>query len=74
MIKLKPHRTTEERKRYITILFGAAQIALVIGIFLGRLEIPNLDFLIGLLFGFSLVGNLAYMLVVIRPLHGGKND
>jgi uncharacterized membrane protein AbrB (regulator of aidB expression) len=63
---LKPERTPEEKKRYFTILGATAQIALVCGILLDRLNIPNFDFLIGMLFGFSMVGNLAYLTIVVR--------
>ena len=74
MISLKLKQTPEERRRYFTILGAAAQLALVFGIFLGRMEIPNLDFIIGMLYGFSLVGNLAYLVVVVRKGSGGQND
>ena len=66
MWNIKPKRTPEERKRYFTILGACAQFTLVVAIMLGRLDLPNLDFLIGMLYGFSLTGNLAYLIVVVR--------
>lgn len=74
MITQKLKHTPEERRRYFTILGAAAQLALALGIFLGRLEIPNLDFLIGMLYGFSMVGNLAFLIVVARKDIGAQND
>ena len=74
MITQKLKRTPEERRRYIPTLGAAAQLALVLGVFLGRLEIQNLDFLIGMLYGFSMVGNLAFLFVVARRDVGGRND
>ena len=74
MITQKFERTPEARRRYLTALGAAAQLALVLGIFLGRLEIQNLDFLIGMLYGFSMVGNLAFLFVVARRDAGGRND
>jgi hypothetical protein len=56
----------EERKRYFTYLGAVAQIAFVAGILLGRLDIPGLDFLEGMLLGFSMVGNLAFLFFVGR--------
>jgi hypothetical protein len=73
MLNIKPKRTSEERHRYFTLLGASAQFALVLGILLGRLDLPNLDFLIGMLYGFSMVGNLAYLVVVVRPKNGGKH-
>jgi hypothetical protein len=66
MILSKSKRTPEERKRTITILGATAQLALVLAIALGRMEIPNIDFLIGLLYGFAIVGNLAFLTQVGR--------
>lgn len=42
-------------------IFAAAQIALVVGILLSRLDhqVPVLDFFEGVLIGFSIAGNLA---------------
>ena len=67
-------RTPEERKKYFTILGAAAQLALVLGIIMGRMEFPNLDFLIGMLYGFSMVGNLAFLIVIGRAHRRGQND
>jgi hypothetical protein len=71
MITQNLKRTPEARRRYFTALGAAAQLALVLGIFLGRLEIQNLDFLIGMLYGFSIVGNLAFLMVVSQKNYGG---
>ncbi len=73
MIMIKSKRTPEERQRYFTILGAFAQFALVLGILIGRLDLPNLDFLIGMLYGFSVAGNLAFLVVVVRPKNGGKH-
>ena len=70
--KIKP--TPEERQKYFRILGGAAQLALVLAILLGRLEIPNLDFIIGMLYGFSMVGNLAFITTVSKHNFGGRHD
>ena len=71
MILSKSKQTTEERRKYFTLLGAAAQVALVLAIFLGRLEIPNIDFLVGMLYGFSMVGNLAFLTQVGRMRKGG---
>lgn len=73
MLSIKPKRTPEERRRSFTILGAIAQLALVLGILLGRLDLPNLDFLIGMLYGFSMIGNLAFLVVVVRKGNGGGN-
>ena len=39
-----------------------AQLALIAAIMLGRIENPSFDFSIGALTGFSIVGNLAFLL------------
>ena len=70
MYHIKQERTPEERRRYFTILGACAQVALVLGIFLSRLELAHLDFLVGMLYGFSMVGNLAYLIVVVRNKEG----
>ncbi len=66
--------TKENQTKYFTVLGGLAQFALVLGIFLGRLENPHpsLNFISGMLIGFSLVGNLAYLVVISRNWR--KND
>jgi hypothetical protein len=74
MILSKSKRTPEERKKYVSILGTAAQLALVLGIALGRMEIPNIDFLIGILYGFAIVGNLAFISQVARKESGGQHD
>jgi hypothetical protein len=74
MITQKLKRTPEARRRYFTALGAAAQLALVLGIFLERLEIQNLDFLIGMLYGFAMVGSLAFLFVVASRDVGGRND
>lgn len=73
MLTIKQKRTPEERRRYFTILGACAQFALVIGIFLSRLELAHLDFFIGMLYGFSMVGNLAYLIIVIRKKGGADH-
>ena len=63
------------RPKLIKLLFPLAQLAFVAGILLGRLEISGFDFLIGALMGFSMVGNLAYLVNYRRTrLSSGKGD
>lgn len=71
---LKAKRTPEERKKAFTYLGGAAQIALVAAILLGRLDQPGLDFIAGALLGFSLVGNLTFLVGYSRNSFGGRHD
>ena len=63
---LKANLTPEVRKKRITLLGGLAQIALVTSIVLSRIDLPGLDFVEGLLAGFSLVGNLAFLIFYSR--------
>ena len=58
--KVKP----QHKDTFFTILFTAAQFAFLTGVILGRLEteIPAVDFITGMLMGFSIVGNLAYLI------------
>lgn len=72
-IKTSKQTPEDIRRRFITI-GGFAQIALVLGVILSRLDLPNLDFLIGILYGFSAVGNLAYLAMVGKHNIGGQND
>ena len=55
-----------ERDKFFPIVFSAAQIALVLGLILGRLDWAGTDFLEGMLIGFSVVGNLAYLVYTGR--------
>lgn len=59
---IKSNISPEDRHKIFTGLFTAAQIAFVLGMVLSRLDWPGMDFLEGLLVGFSLVGNLAYLI------------
>ena len=70
MLRIKNERNPEERQRYFTVLGACAQFALVLGIILSRLDLSYLDFFIGMLYGFSMVGNLAYLIVVVRDKKG----
>lgn len=70
----KTKRTPEERKKIFSILGGTAQLALVLAIILGRIEVTNLDFIIGMLYGFSMVGNLAFIISISRHNFGGRHD
>jgi hypothetical protein len=58
---LKMNQTEEEREKIFRFIGGISQISLVICFLLGRLDISGLDFLEGMLLGFSIVGNLAYL-------------
>jgi len=66
----------ETRTKILVALGPMAGLALMISIFLGRLNDPNLDFAGGFLIGLSIVGNLAFIFVVTRYLRkiGGCND
>ena len=63
---LKSKLSPDDRRTFFTILGGVAQIALVVSLILGQLEIPGTDFLQGMLIGFSMVGNLAFLVTVSR--------
>ena len=63
---IKSRIKTENREKYFTYLGAAAQLALVLGILLGRIEKPGLDFVTGMLIGFSIVGNLAFLVTISR--------
>ncbi len=54
--------------QFFTLLGAMAQLALVLGIFLGRIvdAHPILNFISGMLVGFSLVGNLAFIIFISR--------
>jgi hypothetical protein len=68
---IKSNISPKNRQKVFNALFAAAQIAFVLGMVLSRLDWPGMDFLEGLLVGFSLVGNLAY-LVNLRNLGRGS--
>lgn len=70
MLSFKYKQTPEEHRRVFTILGACAQFALALGIILTRLDLSYLDFFIGMLYGFSMVGNLAYLIVVVRDKEG----
>ena len=57
----------EDRNKYFSMLGGLAQLALVLGIVLGRMAIlnPVINFISGVLIGFSFVGNLAYLIHIL---------
>ena len=65
---IKSMTKPEDRKKYSIVLGGVAQLALILGIILGRLESPHpaLDFISGMLMGSSIVGNLAYLVIISR--------
>ena len=69
MTYLKTNQFILRRKRCFSILGSLAQFALVIAILLDRSHITNIDFLIGMLYGFSMVGNLAF-LIIVQPDRG----
>jgi hypothetical protein len=66
MMIIKSWIKPENRVKYFTWLGYAAQIALVLGISLERLENPTLDFITGFLIGFSIIGNLAFIYTISR--------
>jgi hypothetical protein len=67
---IKSNWKNENRLRYFTIIGAAAQISLVASIMLSRLSLGLrwVDFVAGLLLGFSMVGNLAYLIYFSRQL------
>ena len=46
------------------ILGGAAQLALVVSILLDRFQVGHTDFIQGVLIGFSIAGNIAWLMAV----------
>ncbi len=58
---IKSKISPEDQRKVFTALFGAAQIAFVVGMIMSRLDLPGMDFLEGMLVGFSIVGNLAFL-------------
>jgi hypothetical protein len=64
-------KNSEYRIKRLTLIGRAAQVAFVLSIVLGRLENPSLAFLTGLLMGFSVVGNLAYLTTISRQNRKG---
>ena len=72
----KPGIKPEIRMQILTALGPIAWLALVLSIFLGRLDNPSLDFVTGFLVGLSIVGNLAYIFVVTGHMRHNwrKND
>lgn len=73
-MSIKSNIPSEIRKRYFTWLGAAAQLALVLGIMIQRLDNPDLDFINGFLIGFSIVGNLAFIYTISRPSLKGDQD
>lgn len=71
---IKQNIKPEIRKQLLFALGPMAWLAYVLSVFLGRVGIPDLDFVSGFLTGFSIVGNLAYIYVATRYLKefGGK--
>ena len=63
---IKSFGKSEDRTKYFNFLGSIAQLALVLGIILVRLAIPTLDFLSGMLLGFSIIGNFAYIITSSR--------
>ncbi len=62
----KPKQTLEKREKKFVYIGGVAQLAFVASILLSRLNIEGFDFLEGMLLGFSMVGNLAFLYIVGR--------
>ena len=53
----------KKQKRELPIwMFSLAQICFVAGIVLSRLDIPSLAFITGLLMGFSVAVNIAFLI------------
>jgi len=63
-LKSKPN--PKDRARFFKTLGPIGWLALAFGIFLGRLDVPSLAFISGVLTGFSAVANLAYIYAVTR--------
>lgn len=58
----------EDRVKYFQWMGGCAQLALVLGIVLSKLDNPHplVNFASGILIGFSMVGNLAFIYTISR--------
>ena len=65
---MKDEFKPQTRIQLLIALGPLAWLALILSIFLGGMNNPGLDFLIGFLVGLSIVGNLAYIIVVTRYL------
>ena len=63
---IKSKMNPTDRHKFFRILLGVAQIALVLGLLLSRMDVEGLDFLEGMLIGFSTVGNLAALVYLGR--------
>ena len=65
----------EKRDNFFTILFSISQLAIVISIFLSRMEseIPAVNFITGILMGFSIVGNIAFLIRYGQRHRSGQN-
>jgi hypothetical protein len=59
----------QDREKFFIRFGGIAQLCFVAAIFLGRMEDPRLDFITGLLMGFSMVGNLVFVYNVSRKVN-----
>lgn len=57
----KSKLTPDSRIKLLIALGPLSGLAFVLSVYIGRLQDPNLDFLLGFLIGFSIVGNLAYI-------------
>jgi hypothetical protein len=71
---LKQKIKSKNRIQIFVVLGPIAWIALMLNIFLGRLENPTLDFATGFLVGISIVGNLAYIYVVTRHMRENRRQ
>ncbi len=70
----KSQITSTNRNKILTAMGPIAWLALMLSIFLGRLENPNLDFVTGFLVGLAIVGNLGYIFVVTRHLRENRRQ
>lgn len=64
----------ETREKLLTALGPIAWLALILSIFINRMGNPDLDFLMGILVGFSIVGNLVHIYTSTRSLRGKQDN
>jgi hypothetical protein len=73
-VLIKHKNFSKNRIQILTALGPLAWLALIASTVLGRLDNPSLDFVIGFLVGFTIVGNLVYIYVVTRHLRENRRQ
>ncbi len=63
LLKVKEFKS-KNRARRLQLIGAAAQLALVAAILLSRTNLTGFDFLKGVLYGFAIVGNIAFLISI----------